>query len=349
MSRTCVLTSLLALLAMAPAHARPVKAPTYTLSKTVALGASDSWDYVSFDASSHRVFVAHGDRVTVVDGRSGALIGQVEGSPGGTHGIAVVPSLQLGYTDDGAAGRVKVFNLKTLKVSKELPSQPDADGIILDRASGHIFVMTGDSGKVTVIDPKSNNVLANIEAGGKLEFAASGENGKVYVEGEEKREIVRIDVKTNKVDAKWPLSGCESPHGLAIDTAAHRLFASCANGKLVVVNADDGKGVAVLPIGTGTDAAAFDPGRHLIFSSNGKSGDITVVKELTPNRYVVASSIKTVVTARTMSLDPATGRLYVVAGELQPARRPGARAKLVPGSLKLLFLDPMDGQAGDSK
>lgn len=340
MSPIRLAASLLALCAFAPAHAQPAAAPAYAVTRTVALGAPDRWDYVSFDPSSRRVFVAHGDRVTVVDGGGGAVLGQVEGTPGGSHGIAVVPALGRGYTDDGKAGLVKVFDLRTLKVLKDLPSQPDADGVILDPVSGHIFVITGDSGKVTVIDPRTDRVLANVDAGGKLEFAVSGENGKVYVDGEEKREIVRIDVRTNAVDAKWSIAACESPHGLAMDTRTHRLFASCANSKLVVVDADRGSVVAVLPIGQGSDAAAFDPKRRLVFSSNGRSGDITVIKELAPNSYAVAGAIKTAVTARTMNIDPATGRLYLVAGEVQPGTPPGTRPKLVPGSLKLLFIDP---------
>ena len=344
MNRTCAFASFLALLTLAPAQAKPAGAIAYSVTRAVALGAPDSWDYVTFDASSQRVFVAHGDRLTVVDGRSGVIVGQVEGAPGGTHGIALVPSIQRGYTDDGEAGRIKVFDMKTLKIVDDLPAQPDADGAILDPTSGHIFVMTGDSGKVTIVDPKTDRVLANVDAGGKLEFAASGHNGKVYVEGEEKREIVRIDASTNQIDAKWPIKVCESPHGLAIDTDSHRLFASCANSKLVVINADDGSVVATLPIGQGTDATAFDPGRHLIFSSNGRSGDITVIREVSPSKYIVAGTVKTFVTARTMSIDPVSGRLYVVAGEVEKASSTGGRPKLVPGSLKLYFLDPADGQ-----
>lgn len=340
MSPLRLVASLLALAAFTPAHAQTAASPSYAVTRTVHLGAPDRWDYVSFDPSSHRVFVAHGDRLTVLDGRTGEVVGQVEGAPGGTHGTAVVPTLGRGYTDDGKAGLVKVFDLKTLKMLKDLPSLPDADGVIFDPASGHIFVMTGDSGKVTVIDPRTDQVLANIDAGGKLEFGSSGENGKVYVEGEEKREIVRIDSRTNKVDANWPIPECESPHGLAIDTQTRRLFASCVNSKLVVVDADRGAVVAVLPIGQGSDAAAFDPKRRLVFSSNGRSGDITVIKELSPDSFAVAGSIKTAVTARTMSIDPASGRLYLVAGDVQPGGAPGARPKLVPGSLKILFLDP---------
>lgn len=341
MRRLHLAAALLLLGVWGPAQGKALAPPSYAATRTVALGAPDRWDYVTFDPHSNRVFVAHGDRVTVVDGRSGAVLGQVEGAPGGTHGIAVVTAMGRGYTDDGKAGLVKVFDLKTLKILKDVPALPDADGVIFDPISRHVFVIDGDPGKVTVIDANTDQVTATVDTGGKLEFGVSGENGKIYIDGEANREIVRIDVRTNRVDAKWPIPQCESPHGLAMDTRTHRLFASCANAKLVVVDADHGTVKAVLPIGRGTDAAAFDPKRGLIFSSNGASGDITVIKELGADSYAVAGSIKTTVTARTMSIDPGSGRLYLVAGDVQPGTPPGTRPKLVPGSLKLLFLDPV--------
>lgn len=340
MSRNHMLAALLALAVCSPAQARQPSAPAYAVTRTVALGAPDRWDYVTYDPPSHRVYVAHGDRLTVVDGRTGAVVGQVEGAPGGTHGTAVVTALGRGYTDDGEAGVAKVFDLKTFKMLKDIAAQPDADGVVLDRPSGHIFVLNGDSGKVTIVDPKTDQVISTIDAGGKLEFGVSGENGKFYVEGAAKREIVRIDTRTNAIDAKWSIAQCESPHGLAIDTGTHRLFASCVNSKLVVIDAERGTVVAVLPIGQGSDAVAFDPKRRMVFSSNGRSGDISVIKEVNANTFVSVGSIPTKVTARTMSIDPASGRLYVVAGDIQSGGAPGPRPKLVPGSLKLLFLDP---------
>jgi DNA-binding beta-propeller fold protein YncE len=322
----------------------------YRVTKEVPLGAPDRWDYVVYDAPSHRVYVAHGDRVTVVNGRDGAIVGQVEGLPGGTHGIAISHAAGLGYTDDGQHGEAAAFSLGTLKVVKRLKADDDADAVTIDPTSGHVFVVDGDPGLLTVIDPRRDRVVATVHVGSKLEYPVAGNNGKVYVNGVEKRVIYRVDTASNQVDATWPISACEAPHGLAIDTATHRLFASCENQRLVIVNADTGATVATVPIGRGTDAAAFDWKRKLIFSSNGIDGTISAIREVSPESFVPAGTIKTMLSGRTMSVDPASGRLYVAAAELdtaamaayQAARAAGKRMRppLVPGSLKLLFLDP---------
>jgi YVTN family beta-propeller protein len=324
------------------AAAQPV--PSFRVTRTVNLGAPDRWDYVVYDDASHDVFVAHGDRITVIDGRDGKIVGTIEGMPGGSHGIAISAATGQGYTDDGGKGMAVVFDLATLKVTKQIKTGDDADAMALDSASGNVYVVDGDPGQLTVIDPKSNTVLATIAVGGKLEYLVADGAGKVYVNGEQRHEIVRVDTRSNRVDARWPIPGCESPHGLAIDTGSHRLFASCANQVMAVVDSDSGVLVATLPIGNGTDAAAFDPKRKLVYSSNGRDGTVTVIREQDPLHYLVVTTIKTSVTGRTLGIDPATGRLYVAAAEVDThapaAATPGRRPPLVPGSLSLLYIDP---------
>ena len=331
-----------------PAHTDA--AVDYGLTRSVRLGAPDHWDYVVYDMPSHRVYVAHGDRLTVVDDHSGKIVGQVEGMPGGTHGIAISHAAGLGYTDDGESGEAVAFSLKTLKVVRRLKAAPDSDAVTIDPASGHVFVVDGDPGLLTVVDPRRDRVVATVHVGSKLEYAVAGDNGKVYVNGVEKREIYRVDTVTNQVDATWPIPQCEAPHGLAIDTSTHRLFSSCENERLAVVNTDTGATVATLPIGRGTDGAAFDPTRRLIFSSNGMDGTLSVIREVDANTFVPAGTIKTALSARTMSVDPVSGRLFLAAADTNAkaiaaflaARKAGRRgpSPFVRGSLKLLFLDP---------
>jgi YVTN family beta-propeller protein len=330
-----------------PAPSPPV--PEYRISNTIPLGAPDRWDYLTFDPGSHRVYVSHGDRVTVVDGRDGKLLGEIPGFPGGTHGIAVVTAVGRGYTDDGQAGEVGSFSLETLKVGKRIKAMEDADGIVFDAFSGHVFVINGDSGTLTVVDPKADSAVATVSAGAALEFGVSGENGKLYVDGVAKNEIVRIDTRSNLVDAHWPLSGCTTPRGLAIDLNTHRLFASCGNKVLEVVNADSGAVQATLPIGAGTDGAAFDPKRRRAFSSNGQDGTLSVIQEQDAQTFVALGNIPTAPLARTMTIDPATGRLYLVSADIdtsvpaEAANAPGPhRRHIVPGSVKLLFFDPLN-------
>ncbi len=336
----------LLLMSVAAAVAQPAT-PPYHVAKTVALGAPDRWDYIVYDSGMHRVYVSHGDRVTVVDGGSGAILGNIEGSmPGGTHGIGISIATGKGYTDDGQAGVAVPFDLKSFKTGKPIKAEKDADGIAFDPTSGHVFVVDGDSEKLTVIDPKTDSVVATIDVGGGLEYAVAGNNGKIYVNGAEKKEIARIDTATNMVDAHWPIPGCTSPHGLAVDTQSHRLFPTCLNNILTVVNTDTGAVVTTLPIGQGTDGAAFDPKRKLIFSSN-NDGTLTVIHEQDADHFVPLGSIKTAITGKNMGIDPDSGRLYVAVADIDPSAavppgpngRPG-RPRPLPGSLKLLFLDP---------
>ena len=320
-------------------------APNYAITKTVALGAPDHWDYVVFDPVLNWVYVSHSDKVSVVDGTSGAIIGQVEGIAGSTHGIASVHALGKGYTDDGKAGIAVAFDLKTLKILKQIKAEPDADGIVYDAPSGHVLVIDGDSGKVTVIDPKTDTVVATIDGGGGLEFGVSGDNGKFYVDGAEKGEIVRMDTTTNTADAHWPMPGCVKPHGLAIDRAHMRLFASCASKVMTVLDANNGTVLASLPIGEGTDFAEFDPTRDLAFSSN-RDGTLSIIAEKSPSSFVALPAVPTAYGARTMAVNTKTGRLYLVTADMtvNQAAAPNDfrhRYTITPGSVKLLFLDPV--------
>ena len=315
----------------------------YHISKVVPLGRPDRWDYVVFDPDSRRVYVAHGDRLTVVDGGSGGIIGTVEGMPGGTHGIAISRATGKGYTDDGKAGMVVAFDLTTLKVVNKIKAESDADGIIFDPPSGHIFVIDGDSGKLTVIDPKTDAVVATIDGGGGLEFGDTGNNGKFYVDGAEKNEIVRVDTATNKADAHWAMPTCVTPHGLAIDQVHRRLFASCSNKVMVVMNADNGTVIATLPIGAGSDFAVFDPERSVAYSSN-RDGTLSAVAEKSPENFVALTPIPTQIGARTMAIDPKSGRIYLVTAEMtvNESAAPADfrhRYSIQPGSVRLLFLD----------
>jgi YVTN family beta-propeller protein len=318
--------------------------PAYRLAASIPLGPGERWDYVTFDPSSNRAFVAHGDHVTVVDTVKASVVGQIGTFPGGTHGIGISTTTGHGYTDDGKAGMVGVFDLATLKVVGRISAAPDADGIIFDPASGHFFVIDGDSGTITVIDPTKDAAIATIAVGAGLEAGAADGAGKLYVDGVENHDMIEIDTRTNSVDAHWPMPDCRRPHGIAIDPATRRVFATCVNDSLVVLDADTGANIATLPIGSGSDGAAFDPVRRLVFSSNG-DGTLTVIREKDARTFLAAGTIRTMPSARTIAIDTRTGRLYLPAAEIartDPPTGPGARPHVafVPGSLELLVLDP---------
>jgi len=341
--------------AAATAQSAPGKSTTeadYHLIKSVPLGAPNKWDYAVYSPTTHQVFVAHGNRLTVVDGRSGRIVGQVGPISGGPHGTAFDPAAGVGITDDGQLGQAVIFDLKTLQVVARLKVQRGADAVTFDPVSGHAFVIDGDTGEIAVIDPAHRRVVTFIHLGGDLEYAVPGQNGELYVNGVSHREIFRINTATNRLDATWPVSQCESPHGLAIDTRTHRLFVSCENSRLVVVNSGNGAVVASEPIGRGSDADRFDPKTGLIFSSNGMDGTLSIIREVNANTFVPVATVKTAVSARTMEIDTETGRVYLVAAHTtrqamehffaqwhKTHHRPSA-SPFAPGSLQLLMLDP---------
>jgi YVTN family beta-propeller protein len=337
----------IALFATMPAFAADAPAPSYRIVKTVPLGPGERWDYVTFDPVQRRVYVAHGDHVTVVDEAKGTVVGQIGTFPGGTHGIAISPKTHQGFTDDGKAGVAVAFDLASLKPGTHIPTAPDADGIIVEPVTGHLYVVNGDSGSLTVIDPMTDAAIATIEVGAGLEAGVADGKGTVFVDGAAAHDIVRIDAESNTVVAHFPMPDCQRPHGIAVDPETRRVFATCANNVMVVVDAESGANLATLPIGAGSDGAAFDAKRKLVFSSNGGDGTLSVIAETGASGFAVAATIKTMPTARTIAIDPKTGRLFLVAAEIartDPPAAPGGRPHVVftPNSLKLIYLDPAE-------
>ena len=315
-------------------------APSYKAAGAVPLGDPPGWDYAVADPATGRVYVAHADRVAVIDGRAGKLIGNVEGIKGGTHGIAISAATGQGFTDDGRNGKAIAFDLKTLKILHEIPANEDADAVGFEASTGHVFIVEGDPGKITVVDPKGDTVAATINVGEKMEYVV-GSGGKVLVAGVEKSDLIQIDPHSNTVLAKWPIPDCERPHGLAVDGATHRAFVGCTNAKMMVVDTVSGKLVTELAIGRGNDAMAFDAKRKRVFSSNGRDGTISVYQQVSADKYQALEDIKTAVSGRTMTVDPVTGRLFVPAADMDPASPAGQRPRMIPGSLRLLMFDPV--------
>jgi YVTN family beta-propeller protein len=316
----------------------------YKITKSVSLGGPDKWDYLYFDAPSHRVFISHGNEVTVVDGHSGSVVGRLGGIIGG-HGVTVAAPGGHGYATTSSPAGVILFDPKTMGALKTLPTGNGPDPAVSDPGGNLVYVMNGTSESVTLIDTKSDSVVGTVPLGGVPEFAAADGAGKLFVNIESTREIVRIDTRTAKVDARWPISDCDSPHGLAIDPQSRRLFATCVNSRMMVVDADNGKVVASIPIGKGSDAAAFDTKRKLAFSSNGE-GTLSVIAELDADHFVSLGEVPTAPGAKTMTLDSDSGRIFLVTAEVtqtSPPKEEGRppRFTFAPGTVKLLFLDPV--------
>jgi DNA-binding beta-propeller fold protein YncE len=321
-----------------PAHA----APLYTLTKTVPLGGGVAWDYLHFDAPSDRLFISHGNELTVLSGRTGAVIGEMTGLDG-SHGVAIDHATGLGYADSSGSKTTSIFNLQTLKIVKTIPALLDADGMVFDPSSNQVFVVGGDANAVRSIDAKTNEPGALIALGGGPEFLVIDGQGGLYINLKTTNQMVKVDTRTDQVVARWPVP-CDAPTGLALDTATNRLFSSCRNGHIAVLNAETGAIVADLPIDLGTDSAAFDPSRKLVFSAN-RDGTLSVIREDDADHFTVLPPVHTELGARTMAVDPATGRIFEVTATVKSVLPPphagwAHNYTFVPHTFRELLFDP---------
>ena len=260
-------------------------APGFKLTKHYAVPGDGGFDYVTFDASSNRVYASHGTEVDVLDAASGKLLGKVEDTPG-VHGIAIVPSLHRGFTTNGAESTVSVFDTNTFQTIKKITVDKDPDFLFYDPHSKRVLVCHGDAAAITAIDPEKETVIGQVALGGGAEASVVDGKGTGFVNLEEEAEVVSYDPKALTVKAKYPITGCKTPTGLAIDAANERLFIGCRSKVMAVMNAETGKVVTTLPIGTRVDAVAFDADNKLIFCSNG-DGTISVIHQKGPDEYEI--------------------------------------------------------------
>jgi DNA-binding beta-propeller fold protein YncE len=303
-------------------------APGYHLLKKYSFGAAEGstreyFDYITVDPAARRVYLSHGTEIKVIDPDSGALIANITGLKQ-DHGVAVASEFGRGFISDGAQGKVIIFDLKSLKVTGEAKADQDADSIVYDPFSKRVFVMNGDPHSSTVIDAKSGSVVGTIDLGGGPEFAVADGNGTVYVNLEDKSELVAIDSRTLKIKSRWPLAPAGAPTALAMDVPHHRLFSAGRNPQmLVVLDSDSGKVLQSFPISAGVDAAAYEPGTGLLFVST-REGMVHVFHEDSPDKFSEAETIKTEYGAKTMGLDTKTHNLFLDTADFAPAPAPTA-------------------------
>jgi DNA-binding beta-propeller fold protein YncE len=351
MLRSFTYFALCALLPMAAKMARaadtsPLPAANYTVSRSFPLGGGGGWDYLALEASGARLFVSREDRVDVVETVSGKLAGTIQNTPG-VHGIAFAPALMRGFTSNGRSNTVSVFELDTLHVIHEIPvSGKKPDAILYEPKRNYLITANGNSNNLSIIDAGTLQLAADVPLPGPPEFMATDGAGMVYVNIEtDPGKLVALDTKTLAVKGNWPLPGCSRPTGLALDLGHHRLFSVCENQVMAVTDAVSGRQIARVVIGRGPDAVAYDPDLGLVFSSNGMDGTLTVIHEDSPDEYSVIASVTTLVSARTMALDPATHKIYLAAARLggtPPAteQQPHPRPSMVPDSFSILVAQP---------
>lgn len=312
----------------------------YHLLQKIEVGGEGGWDYLFADGDAHRLYVSHSTKVVVVDTETNKIIGEIPNLKG-VHGIAVDSKSGHGFISDGRDNSVVIFDLKTLKVLSTVPVGKNPDCVIYDSATKRIFAFNRGDSSISVIDAKTEKVVGTIDLGGHPEFATSDGKNMVYVNLDDKSEVVAIDSSKLEIKNRWSLAPQgEDPSGMAIDRKNRRLFIGCGNEKMIVMNADNGKILAALPIGEGVDAVGFDEKTKLAFSSNGE-GTLTVVREDSPDKFSVVEDVKTQRGTRTMAVDTKTHKVYTVTAQFgeTPAptkERPNPRPSIVPNSFVVL-------------
>jgi YVTN family beta-propeller protein len=311
----------------------------YRILNSYTLGGDGGWDYLNLDPATGNLFITRGSHVMVVDPASGKQLADITGLQG-IHGTAFIGS--RAYVSEGGANRIAVVDTKSFSKISEIAVGTRPDGILYDPVSKRIFTFNGTSKDATAVDPVSGKAVGTVALGGKPEAAVSDGKGTIFVNIEDKSELVAFDAKSLAVKQHYPLAPCEEPSGGAADLAHGRMFSGCDNKMIAVTDMKTGKVMATIPIGEGVDANRFDPATGLVFSSNGESGTLTIAHEDSPNKFTVLQNLVTGEGARTMELDAKSHRVYVVTADRKPgtptADRPNPRPVPVPGTFRLVVI-----------
>ena len=294
-----------------------LQAATYTLDTRYPVAGNGGWDFITIDSAARWLYVSHGTQVDVLDADTGKVVGVIADTPG-VHGIAIASSLERGFTTNGKENKVSVFNTRTLALIKKIEVGEKPDSIYFDSASQRVFTGNHGSHNITVIDAESATVVGTIDIKGDGEGLVTGNHGTIFVDLEDKSEVVEFNPKTLEVLHRFPIQGGEAPTGMAIDREHDRLFIGCHNKVLVVMNATNGQTIATLPIGAGVDAAGFDKQAGLIFASNG-DGTLNVIHEKTPDQYEAVETVTTQKGAKTMAFDRQTKKIFLPVAEVEVA------------------------------
>jgi YVTN family beta-propeller protein len=298
-------------------------------------GPDGGWDIASIDAAARRLYIARSDGVMAVDLDSGKVEPKlVEGKR--LHSVLPLPDGKA-LSTNGGSDNATLFEAVTGKVSATIPTGKNPDATVFDPSSGLALVMNGRDGSISLVDPKTATVTGTIDVGGKLEFAAADGHGRAFVNVEDRGEIAVVDIAAKKVVARYALSGCDEPSGLALDPDTGVLVAACDNNKALAVQSKDGAVLATLPIGGRPDTTIFDAERKLFFIPCGE-GNIAIISEKAGEAPAVIGTATTANGARTAALDPKTGRLYLPTADFENGAPGEKKHKVVPGTFRILVV-----------
>jgi DNA-binding beta-propeller fold protein YncE len=354
LSWACIFAFALAILSPAVFHAAPQDSGFRVL-RTVKLGGEGGWDYVTVDSAARRVYIPRSTHIMVIDADSGKLIGDIKGM-NGLHGVAVATEFNRGFVTGNKTeqeGTVYVFDLKTLMLTSSMKSNSiDTDSLLYDPSTKRVYVNNGDGMNLTVVDAATAKVAGTMAFNANPEAAAADGKGSIFQDYEDKGQVIEYDAMKLTIKNKWPTPGCDAPVGMAMDKVNRRLYIGCrgkgatAPGALIVMNADNGKVVASMPIGIGVDGDVFDPSTGNVYaacrdSGDGKSGATYIFHADSPDKISSVATVKTIYGARTLALDANTHRVFLIGTEKNDpvpptAKNPNPRPKPDPSTFELL-------------
>jgi DNA-binding beta-propeller fold protein YncE len=303
MQRGTVLAAILGLVSLGASPAG------YQVSKKVPLPGVGGWDYLTVDEGGRRLYVSHATEVVVLNADSLEIVGTIPGLSG-VHGIAIASEFGRGFITAGQTDSVAVFDLKTLTKIADVKVGKKPDAIVYDPATKRVFAMNGDSESSTAISAADNKVLGTVQLGGGPEFTIADGKGNIFVNLEDKSELLRIDSKSLQVKDRWPVAPCEAPSSMAFDATNSRLFVGCRSRVMAVVDSNTGKVVASFRIGDKADASVFDASGKIAFTSTG-DGHIYGFHQDSADSYTPLPIINTAAGSKTMTMDQKTRTLFV--------------------------------------
>ncbi|MGB7280775.1 MAG: hypothetical protein WBE13_00830 [Candidatus Acidiferrum sp.] len=317
--------------------AAPFPGPSgYQLIKTVPVPGDEGWDYLAVDSHARRVYISHGSHVVVMNADTYAIEGDIPDTPG-VHGIALAPDLNRGFISAGRADMAVIFDLQSLKTLGTVKTDANPDAIVYDHVTKRVFTMNGRGQNTTAINGADGSVAGTLALGGKPEFAVADGHGSIYVNIEDKSELVQFDAQKLTEIHRWPLAPCKSPSGLSMDLENRRIFSVCDEKVMAVVNADTGAVVATPEICQGPDATRFDPATKYVFASCG-DGNLTVIHEDSPDKFTVVENVPTKRSARTLGLDLKTHNIFLSSADFDPPAPGERRGKIKPGTFAILVV-----------
>ena len=293
-------------------------AKPYKIINTAQIMGTGGIDYVYADNEGGRLYIPRGGEILVFDLGTLKQAGTIPNAR--ARGVAIDPKSHHGFS---SSSPVVMWDTATLKTIKTIDVQGRPDGIHFEPATERVYVLSHSAPNATVIDAKDGTVVGTIDLGGAPEQAASDRQGHLYVAIEDKDNIAVVDVKTLKVTAHYGLEGKGGgPAGLGMDVKNRILFAMCHEpATCVILGADDGKILATLPIGNGTDGGGFNPSTMEAFSSQ-RDGTLTIIKENSPTSFEVAQTVRTKTGAKTCTLDTKNNQIILITTEAAPAVPP---------------------------